>query len=234
MMKDKTKAKLQMINKLGKIRESITNFEHPDIDHKHVRDELSIVYDAIDSTVGGIIITDNDGLITYVNPSFLRMFGYEDKSELLGKNAAQLFPGGEIEKFADLKAIIDLTSSETEEFSVQSKEGIIFTVEVSSSIVKNSEGEIVGRMGSFVDITKRRQLEQEREKLIQKLQDAIHSIKTLRGLIPICASCKKIRDDKGFWHLVEEYVSDHSDAQFSHGICPECAQKLYPEVHPKV
>jgi hypothetical protein len=55
--------------------------------------------------------------------------------------------------------------------------------------------------------------------------------KTLRGIIPICSSCKRIRDDKGYWHQVEVYISEHSEADFSHGICEECARKLYPEVY---
>jgi hypothetical protein len=63
--------------------------------------------------------------------------------------------------------------------------------------------------------------------LIVELQEALANIKTLKGLIPICASCKKIRDDKGFWKHVEEYVHDHTEAEFTHGICLDCAQKLY-------
>jgi len=69
----------------------------------------------------------------------------------------------------------------------------------------------------------------EREKLIASLRQALEQIKTLKGFIPICASCKNVRDDEGFWHQVEAYISDHSEAEFSHGICPDCAQKLYPD-----
>jgi CheY-like chemotaxis protein len=69
----------------------------------------------------------------------------------------------------------------------------------------------------------------ERDRLIGELREALANIKTLSGLIPICAGCKKIRDDKGYWSQVETYVAKHSGAKFSHGICPECAQKLYPE-----
>ncbi len=69
----------------------------------------------------------------------------------------------------------------------------------------------------------------EREKLIAELQEALATIKTLHGLLPICSSCKKIRDDKGSWTQIEAYISDHTDAEFSHGICSECAEKLYPD-----
>lgn len=69
----------------------------------------------------------------------------------------------------------------------------------------------------------------EREKIIIELQDALAKVKTLSGLIPICASCKKIRDDKGYWNQIEAYIEEYSDAEFSHGICPECVKKIYPK-----
>jgi len=80
------------------------------------------------------------------------------------------------------------------------------------------------------DITGRKQNEAERNKLILDLQDALANVKSLSGLLPICASCKKIRDDKGYWSQVESYVQKHSDATFTHGICPDCIKKLYPDL----
>jgi hypothetical protein len=77
------------------------------------------------------------------------------------------------------------------------------------------------------DISERRRAAEERERMIDELKEALANVKTLRGLIPICASCKKIRDDKGYWSQVEVYVRDRSEAEFSHGICPDCAKKLY-------
>ncbi|HOU57299.1 MAG TPA: hypothetical protein PL083_09985, partial [Smithellaceae bacterium] len=78
----------------------------------------------------------------------------------------------------------------------------------------------------------RRQAMEEREKLIAELQQAMSDVKVLSGMLP-CASCKKIRDDKGYWNRIEAYIGKHSNAQFSHGICPECARKLYPELYEK-
>ncbi|MDO9110649.1 MAG: hypothetical protein Q7U40_08340, partial [Desulfatirhabdiaceae bacterium] len=74
-----------------------------------------------------------------------------------------------------------------------------------------------------------KRIETEREKLIRELHKALSRVKQLSGLLPICASCKKIREDSGYWTQIETYVKDHSEAEFSHGICPECAEKLYPE-----
>jgi hypothetical protein len=77
------------------------------------------------------------------------------------------------------------------------------------------------------EIAQRTQAQQERERLIAELQDTISKVRTLSGLLPICASCKKIRDDQGYWNQIEGYISKHSTAEFTHGICPECAKKLY-------
>jgi AmiR/NasT family two-component response regulator len=78
-------------------------------------------------------------------------------------------------------------------------------------------------MARFDDLMELRRLNAE-------LQDTLAKIKTLSGLLPLCSSCKKIRDDDGYWHQVEVYIRDHSEAEFSHGLCPECAKKLYPEI----
>lgn len=71
--------------------------------------------------------------------------------------------------------------------------------------------------------------ERERDRLIVELQEALANIKVLRGLLPICSHCKKIRDDKGYWKAVEVYIREHSEAEFSHGLCPDCVRELYPE-----
>jgi len=70
----------------------------------------------------------------------------------------------------------------------------------------------------------------EKELAIDGLREAMNKISTLRGLLPICASCKKIRDDKGYWNQIEVYISEHTEADFSHGICPDCAKDLYGEI----
>ncbi|MEW6366910.1 MAG: hypothetical protein AB1714_19965 [Acidobacteriota bacterium] len=81
------------------------------------------------------------------------------------------------------------------------------------------------------EIERRKVAEGERDRVIQELQAAIAEVKTLRGLVPICSSCKSIRDDKGYWNRLEKYVQEHSHATFTHGICPECAKRLYPDLN---
>ena len=81
-----------------------------------------------------------------------------------------------------------------------------------------------------LEIEERRQAQIEKDKLIVELRQALASVKTLSGLLPICASCKNIRDDKGYWNQLESYIANHSEAEFSHSICPACASKLYADV----
>jgi len=76
----------------------------------------------------------------------------------------------------------------------------------------------------------RREILEERDRLIGELQAALERVKQLSGLLPICSNCKKVRDDRGYWNQIESYIREHSEAEFSHGLCPECAAKLYPEI----
>jgi hypothetical protein len=95
--------------------------------------------------------------------------------------------------------------------------------------VHDQAGQSIGRRGSNRDITERKRLEEEKENAVADLQKALSEVKKLSGFLPICASCKKIRDDTVYWSEVESYISEHSDTKFSHGICPDCMRKLYPE-----
>lgn len=79
------------------------------------------------------------------------------------------------------------------------------------------------------EIEQRKQAEAERNAVIAQLETALSEVKTLRGLLPICAHCKKIRDDKGYWNRIDAYIEDHTDARFTHGICPECLETHHPE-----
>lgn len=189
---------------------------------------LSMVLDAINSSPGGLIITDLNGIIQFANPAFCKQFDYL-LSEIIGRYAADFFSSDGIMLFEDLVEIMKNGCNETEEFTVEKKDGRRFVVEVAASNVTTVSGEVAGRMASFINITRRKEIEADRKKLIQKLQEALDNIKVLKGIIPICASCKKIRDDKGDWKQIESYIKDHSDADFSHGMCPECAKNLYPE-----
>jgi len=100
---------------------------------------------------------------------------------------------------------------------------------VSCSPFKHDDGSLMGSVHVARDITEQRRANDIREKLIRQLEESLAKVKLLSGFIPICASCKNIRDDKGYWKQVEEYIRDNSEAEFSHSICPDCMKKLYPE-----
>ena len=95
--------------------------------------------------------------------------------------------------------------------------------------------ELLARVSSALALKKEMDCRKAREGELRRsndeLQKALREVKVLRGLIPICASCKKIRNDGGFWQQLEEYIGEHSEAEFSHGICQPCVEKLYPGVY---
>jgi len=116
----------------------------------------------------------------------------------------------------------------------QRKDGTPIDYSIYASPLHDPEGRIAGNIAVMVDITERKRSEEERERLVAELQKALSKVKQLSGLLPICASCKNIRDDKGYWKQMESYIRDHSEAEFSHGICPECMKKLYPDIYEKI
>ena len=101
------------------------------------------------------------------------------------------------------------------------KAGLAIGIVTASSIVIRKE------------LAERRRMQEALETRNRELQEALANVKTLGGLLPICASCKKIRDDKGYWNQIELFIRDRSNAKFSHGICPDCARTLYPTLYPK-
>ncbi|MDY7034684.1 MAG: PAS domain-containing protein [Thermodesulfobacteriota bacterium] len=101
----------------------VTGTKDLEKDHKQMENILSVMYDALHSSVNGVIITDPEGRITYVNQASLRYFGYRHQSELLDKNATDFFPTASVKRFTDVKSLIDESRGETEEFIVERKTG---------------------------------------------------------------------------------------------------------------
>jgi len=103
----------------------------------------------------------------------------------------------------------------------------------SSRPLLDGSGRPQGGIVVLRDVTERKFVEEDRERLIVELYKSLEKVKTLTGLLPICAGCKKIRDDQGYWTQVEDYIARHSDVTFTHGLCPDCVSGLYPEVGKK-
>jgi len=110
--------------------------------------------------------------------------------------------------------------------------GEVKNIHAQGEVVPDAAGKSMLLRGTVQDITERKRIERERGKLVADLQKALAEIKTLRGILPICSYCKKIRDDKGAWTQLEAYLSKHTDASFSQGLCMECAKKMHPEYGP--
>ncbi len=109
------------------------------------------------------------------------------------------------------------------------KDGIPLDVCLTISAIRDSDGKIIGASSIAYDATERKKMEAERTHLIKHLNETLAKVKTLSGMLPICASCKKIRDDRGYWQKLETFLHNHSSAEFSHSMCPECMQRLYPQ-----
>ncbi len=162
-----------------------------------------------------------------VNSAFLRVLGYSP-DEVIGKTSAEL--GLFVNPYHQQQVAATLNEYgriHELELQVKTKNGAIRDGLFSAEIIE-SQGKRYF-LTVMIDITDRKRAENELEKNVQELLLAMAEIKTLRGILPICANCKKIRDDRGYWEQVELYVSNHTEAKFSHAICPECMKKLYPE-----
>ncbi len=118
--------------------------------------------------------------------------------------------------------VVVLTAYETVELVQQASDAGVGAYLIKPPNARDMERAIIIAAARFGDMMELRRLNAE-------LHAALDSVETLRGLIPICAACKKVRDDEGYWQEVEVYVHDHTQAQFSHGLCPSCAHKLYPD-----
>ncbi len=146
-----------------------TEIKNPEHDRDYIEKELSIISDALESTINGVIITDLEGRINYVNPAFIKMFEYNDVSDVTGRLAHNLFVTKEVKTFSDVEALIERQPGETEEFLAHRMDGSKFWVEVSSSTVTDKDDKVVGRMASFVDITNRKVIEEENKWLTSEL-----------------------------------------------------------------
>ena len=184
------------------------------------------------SAKDAIIQMDDKGEIIFWNMAAEKIFGYTWE-EVKAKDLHQLLvPPKYLAIFKNrFKAFRQkgqgAAIGKTVELSALRKDGSEFEIELSLSSYQ--ERGAWNSVGIIRDISHRKRIEQEKEQLISELKKALNEIKTLKGIVPICSHCKKIRDDKGFWNHLEIYIQEHSEASFSHGICPDCKKTLYPD-----
>jgi len=177
----------------------------------------------VENMVDSMIVLDTDNLIVDINPASAATFRLTPK-QMIGQKVTQFFPM--VKNVDNFLQSPEYAQVEVDLGDIQPDRQF----ELRLSILPDQLSQTIGKSLILRDITEKKQAEAEREKLIRDLQEALHQVKTLSGLLPICAHCKKIRDDKGYWNDVETYIQHHSDADFSHGICPDCLDKYYPEI----
>ena len=196
--------------------------QRAEIDLKENEQRLKLLLDTLPS---GVIIVDPDThTITDVNAAAVRMIGTA-REEIVGKRCHRFVCPAEEGKcpITDLGFVVE--NSDRQLLNAQGN-----SIEIVKTVVPFKFDGHNYLVENFIDITERKRLEEEREVLINALQEALENVKKLSGMLPICASCKKIRDDKGYWNQLESYISQHSEVLFSHGLCPECMEKALGEI----
>jgi PAS domain S-box-containing protein len=166
-----------------------------------------------------------DGTITSWNPAAERIFGYKVE-EVAGKPIGILGRGDQPDELPLILEWLRRGDPVKDFESVRHrKDGQPVHVALSVSPIRNMSGRTLAASIIARDIEERARAEKERETLFRQLQASLAQVQLLSGLLPICASCKKVRDDHGYWTQVEIYVRDRTHAEFTHGICPECAKR---------
>lgn len=172
---------------------------------------------------------DPDDHFIYTSPSCKKITGYPAEDFENASMFSRIVHPEDVHIFAAHRHVSkDLRESEEIEFRIVHSDGSIRWIGHCCQPVCDEQGTFIGTRGSNRDITLRKTMETERECLVSELRSSLEKVKQLSGLLPICASCKMIRDDKGSWKQIESYIHEHSEAQFSHGLCPTCAKKLFP------
>jgi two-component system, cell cycle sensor histidine kinase and response regulator CckA len=179
----------------------------------------------VESSEDAIFGMNLDSIIVSWNPAAERLFGHAAE-EIIGRSMVTLFPEDHRDEMLDILASIRRGDTVgIRETKRRHKGGRIVPVSVTISPIRSSSGEIIGASSIARDISAQKQAAFERQQLLQNLDAASQQLRALSGLLPICATCKRIRDDHGYWQQIETYISKHSDAIFSHSICPQCAEE---------
>lgn len=200
----------------------------------------------LDSADYGIVTTNPDGIIQTFNFAAEKLLGYSAK-DVIGHETPTLWRDAQeiAERAQKLSARlgvpvrpsfeaiakkVQFDEIDEGEWTFVRKDGHRFIASLVVTALTGDTGNFTGFIGIFRNINARKSAEEEREKLILELKDALAQVKTLSGLIPICGWCKSIRNDTGYWTSVEHYVKAHTEATFTHGICPECQEKFKADI----
>ncbi len=187
-------------------------------------------YNLIEGSIQGVLI-HREHKALFVNQKWANIHGYSPEEVLRMDTVVQLISPKDQKRMIEYKEARKQGKDAPTDYEYQGvhKNGSYIWLDNRASVVQ-WEGRNAIQTTIF-DITNRKKAEEQRDRLISDLQKTLSEVKTLQGFLPICSHCKKIRDDKGYWNQIESYMNKHSDIEFSHGICPECAKKYYPDMH---
>jgi PAS domain S-box-containing protein len=175
-----------------------------------------------------VIVTDPAGVVTFWNMGATHLFGWT-AGEMVGQPLAKRLPEHERTGMEEMLWAIATGADWRGERHDYRKDGSRIWVEGRASRITDAAGRVVGILGLANDISDRKRSEADRELLIGQLQEALSAVKTLRGLVPLCAWCKQVRNDRGSWRQLEAYLQENLDVSVTHGICPACAEQFVTE-----
>ncbi len=211
---------VQFIDYLRKMDESLQN-------------NINFMETLLNTIRNPIFYKDRKGIYLGCNKVFSEQIMGLPKERIIGCSLYDL-PEAIPRDLADIYLRADMAfirnpGTQIYEAPVQCSDGLKRDFLFNKATYSDAGGHTQGMVGVMVDITDQKLTEEALREERDKIKEALAKVKTLSGLLPICSNCKKIRDDKGYWNQIETFISRHSETEFSHGICPHCAEELYPE-----
>jgi PAS domain S-box-containing protein len=214
------RSKSELLTELRVLRTRLAHFETLG------EGELLRIRPMLEQVPAYLWTADHKLRLMWSRPSYTSMVGFDTLPDL-GTTVYDLFGGND--EHPSIQAHRAALEGEARNFEVWVEvRGEPRLLRAHVEPLRDVSQAILGVVGVALDLTERVRAEADRERLIEELQDALDRVNVLTGLIPICTHCKAVRDDKGYWQQVDSFMREHSNAQLSHSICPECAQKMMP------
>lgn len=221
----------ELKSKINDLKKLVTNLT--EAAERSKNKEISWVY-AMEGNRDGVWDWNAVTGKVFFSTRWKKMLGF-DEDEIaneLSEWESRIHPEDKADVYSDLNAHLEgQTPYYENEHRLLCKDGSYKWILDRGKILSwTDEGSPLRVVGTHTDISSKKAVELENQRLMKELQEALDNVRILSGFLPICASCKKIRDDQGKWNHIENYIRDHSEAQFSHSICPDCSAELYPEL----
>ena len=237
LLNDKSESNKQLLEEIDRLKRKVDRLEAEKNKLSRIRAKIQDYHALLENVVNDLpfwfSVKDRQGNYLMVNRKMAEAHGISVTKLISQKKleTAKLHPGGLSAMIQrDMQVLATGQRLEVSEYPVNTNEGLRWRRLVKIPW-RNEKSDIIGVISWSEDITERKYSDEERDRLLEDLQAALQEIRTLSGILPICAHCKKIRDDEGYWNRLEDYIESHSQAQLTHGVCPECAKLLYPDVY---